>query len=751
MSMDTNMIAEVIVDVKVKALNRPFHYAVPEHLVSVLQPGHRVAVSFGRQQCQGYVLNVTAKGGEGTQLTLKPIERILDEQPILSTELLALGNWMGDRYLCTAIQAFSAMIPGAFRLDGVGAKQQPWLLALRTSTELEAHATSIEHRAPAQARLLRLLAQTSRLDMQQAKVRPSDAAVRSLVQQGLVRLDVIEVQRDAHYGALREEPDGLKIPTVAQARALLQIRSALQADSSSVLCLHGVTGSGKTQVYLDAIESALESGLGAIVLVPEISLTPQMLGRFLARFGARVAVLHSGLSVGEKRDEWMRVQLGAANIVVGARSAVFAPVHNLSLIIIDEEHETSYKQEEAPRYDAREVARWRMDYYHGVTVLGSATPSLNTMREVEASAIGLLPLPLRANGKPLPPVDIVDMRDELKQGNRSLFSTALQHGLETAISRGQQAILFLNRRGYAAFLMCRNCGDVLECPHCDISLTLHKSPSQSHLVCHYCGHRTVEPTLCPSCAEPAMRPYGVGTQQIEQGLRERWPAWRVLRMDVDTMRKKGAHQHAIQQFMDGEADILLGTQMIAKGLDFPRVTFVGVIAADTMLAVPDYRSAERTFNLLTQVLGRAGRATEDGHTVLQTYRPEHFAIQAAARHDYGAFYRQELTVRQAFTYPPYCELCVFVATHAQEQFAAGAARRFERELRRRLQEDDVTILPATPTSVSRVEDKFRYQVVVKYLQWARVQVGVSASYHLVADLMHKHRGTCTIDVAAASI
>ncbi|WP_188882379.1 replication restart helicase PriA, partial [Alicyclobacillus cellulosilyticus] len=553
---------------------------------------------------------------------------------------------------------------------------------------------------------------------------------------------------DAAAALAGPRPEAL---TPAQARAVADIVAAVQRGRGEAVVLFGVTGSGKTEVYLRAIAECLAAGGGAIVLVPEIALTPQMVARFVDRFGSRVAVLHSGLSAGEKRDEWSRIRRGEARIVVGARSAVFAPVQGLKLIIVDEEHEPSYKQEETPHYDARDVARWRAQYRGGVVVYGSATPSLEAMHEVEQGRARLLTLPTRVHGGPLPPVQIVDMREELRSGNRSIFSRALADGLERTVTAGHQAMLFLNRRGYAAFVLCRNCGAILQCPHCDISLTVHKGAAgEGALVCHYCGFAAALPDACPDCGEAVLRPFGIGTQQVEEAIRARWPLWRVARMDVDTTRRKGAHREVLEAFYRNELDVLVGTQMIAKGLDVPNVAFVGVVMADTMLAVPDFRAAERTFDLLTQVVGRAGRAEVPGETVIQTFQPDHYAILAAARHDYAAFYRQERALRERFFYPPFCELAVFVAVHADPGIARGAAARFERELRRRLGPQH-EVLPAVPAAVPRVQNRFRYQVVIKYRRWPDVQAAVTAAYTLVEARLRRYGGACRLDVNAGRI
>ncbi|QSO49502.1 primosomal protein N' [Alicyclobacillus mengziensis] len=861
--MKPTLIAKVVVDVRTKALNRPFDYVVPEGVKA--DTGYRVLVSFGRQLTQGYVVGFEAPPQtEREDRKLKPILSVLDDQPILSAELLAMCNWLTDRYVCTMLEAIQSVLPGAFRTvtrdkyvctqkalhqwlrdereatagdsdegdgdggDGDGGDsdaevndntglhdanalpaailqllrtlgrkplsaeqliarlgpevmlQLPQAISLGLVTEvftqrdkvndrfeaflttdlsseqLAAEVLRRERRAPKQYRLLQRLLQSGLAErpvsVSALGVRPSDAAVQALIHSGVLGMTQEQVFRDEAWlsqlalasggkGAKRELTDWQK-------RALGVITRSLDTKQKQVVVLHGVTGSGKTEVYMQAIDACLTVGRSAIVLVPEISLTPQMVERFTSRFGQTVAVMHSALSAGERKDGWVRVLQGLARVVIGARSAVFAPVVNLGLVVVDEEHEPSYKQEETPFYDAREVAEWRANYHGTVVVYGSATPSLEAMAKVESGRALLTTLPERINQSPMPAVEVVDMREELKSGNRSLFSRALQSGLESCMEAGHQAIVFLNRRGYSAFVLCRNCGERIQCPNCDISLTLHRGQSGDWLSCHYCQYRADVPDTCPACGEQAMRPFGIGTEQVEEHLHRNWPHWRILRMDVDTTRRKGSHHELIHRFERGDADILLGTQMVAKGLDFPNVAFVGVISADTMLAVPDYRANERTFNLLTQVLGRAGRAETTGLTVIQTYRPDHYAVLAAAHHDYGSFYRREKELREAFDYPPYQELSLFLATHAQVNIAKGAAARFERELKRRLSPADATVLSASPSGIGRLENRFRYQVVVKYSQWETVKSSLQEAYAIVSDKMVRLGGTCVLDVNA---
>ncbi len=475
--------------------------------------------------------------------------------------------------------------------------------------------------------------------------------------------------------------------------------------------LHGVTGSGKTEVYLRAIQEVLAKGKEAIVLVPEISLTPQMTSRFKARFGPLVAVMHSALSSGEKYDEWRKIRRGEVKVVVGARSAIFAPFENIGIIILDEEHEGTYKQEDTPRYHAREVAIKRAEYYNCPVILGSATPSLESYARATKGVYTLLTLMKRAKNQALPEVAIVDMRKELKSGNRSMFSVALAEALRKRLEAGEQSILFLNRRGFSSFVLCRDCGTTVECPNCDISLTYHRA--NERLKCHYCGHEERVPLICPECESEHIRFFGTGTQKVEEEIANLFPEARVIRMDVDTTRRKGSHERLLRQFSEGKADILLGTQMIAKGLDFPNITLVGVLAADTTLHLADFRAAEKTFQLMTQVSGRAGRHELPGEVFIQTYSPEHYAIELAKEHHYEPFYNLEMAARRQYGYPPFYFVTLIQFTHEDVLKVADYASRAATFLQSNLSPDTVIIGP-TAAAISRVNNRYRYQCLLKY-------------------------------------
>jgi len=550
------------------------------------------------------------------------------------------------------------------------------------------------------------------------------AVVRALAKRGWV--GITEVARDPGGGVGgNEAPQTL---TADQQSVYDQIQTQRTQAHPTPILLHGVTGSGKTEVYLHAIAATLATGKGAIVLLPEIALTAQMTARFRLRFGDQVAVLHSGLSEREKYQEWLRVRRSRARVVLGARSAVFAPVRDLGLIVVDEEHETTYKQDHDPRYVVREVAVWRAGQTGALALLGSATPSLEAMVRAQSGPYRLLSLPARVEDRPLPEVAVVDMRHEQSAGGQPLFSQRLVKALSDRLSRGEQSILFLNRRGFATVLLCRDCGEVATCPACDISLTLHRA-SNERLMCHFCGHAESLPEHCPHCGSHRIRPFGAGTERVEAELLERFAGIRVIRMDVDTTSAKGSHERLLSEFGRREADVLLGTQMIAKGLDFPGVTLVGVIAADTALRVPDFRAAERTFQLLVQVAGRAGRHALPGEVVIQTFAPEHYAIQTASRQDYHAFYEMELAARRTMRYPPFTEICKFLVAHEDESVARDHAGRLYRQLAARLSGDpQIRLLPAVPSTMARLRYQYRYQVVVVYPSFKAVQPALSAAF-----------------------
>ncbi len=538
----------------------------------------------------------------------------------------------------------------------------------------------------------------------------SSATVKALVDKGLLIKKHREVYRNPFAHKIFKKTSPLPL-TEQQEKAITPILHAVEHDQHETFLLYGVTGSGKTEVYLQSIQEVYEKGKEAIVLVPEISLTPQMVDRFKGRFGNDVAVLHSGLSIGEKYDEWRKIQRKEVKVVVGARSAVFAPFENLGIIIIDEEHETSYKQEENPRYHARDVAIYRAGQYSCPVILGSATPALETFARAQKGVYKLLTLSKRMNAGELPSVSIVDMREELRGGNRSMFSEELFEKLQDRLQKGEQTVLFLNKRGHSSFIMCRDCGYVTQCPQCDISLTYHRFSDS--MKCHYCGYETGVPQTCPECESEHIRYFGTGTQKVEEELAKLLPEARVIRMDVDTTSRKGSHERLLESFGEGHADILLGTQMIAKGLDFPNITLVGVLTADTMLHLPDFRSAEKTFQLLTQVSGRAGRHKLPGEVVIQTYTPEHYSIELAGTHDYDSFYQKEMMMRKMGSYPPFYYLSLITISHEDLLKVVAAAEKVTKFLQSKLSPQSIVLGPAA-SPIPRINNRYRYQCLIKY-------------------------------------
>lgn len=662
------------------------------------------------------VLVAARSGAEATVLTL-----LVQHGPMALPQLLRRADARQERARALQGAAESLRRRGILVGETVfGERVQPLTQVVYElacgEAEAAAAAAQVSARAPRQAAVLEALRQhPGGLSARAlASAGGSPEAARALVKKGLVRQKREEVRRRAaqsgaaqhwHATAAAKAP----VLTPAQQAALDELKRRLKQPQPGTCLLYGVTGSGKTEVYLHAIAEALAAGRQALVLVPEIALTPQMIGRFRARFGDQVAVLHSALGSGERFDEWRQVQAGDARIVVGARSAVFAPFTDLGLIVLDEEHETSYKQDESPRYHARDVAAWLAERHGALLVLGSATPALETFTRAQQGKIGLLRLPERVAGQALPEITLVDLRAELQAGHRSVISRALRASLARCLAANGQAILFLNRRGYSTFVLCRTCGYTVACPDCELALTYHHG--QTNLTCHWCGHAEPAPQTCPACDSKAIRYFGAGTQRVEEELRALFPAAPIARLDVDTTRRKGAHEEILAAFGRGETRVLIGTQMVAKGLDFPGVTLVGVIAADTALHFPDFRAAERTFQLLTQVAGRSGRGQAAGHVVIQTYNPEHYAIAEACRHDYEAFYAQESEIRRELGYPPWAELIKFVVSAADSVAALEEAELLATTLRHT--GDPAAVLGPVAAPLARLRGQYRQHVLLR--------------------------------------
>jgi len=593
--------------------------------------------------------------------------------------------------------------------------------------EISSDTQALANRAPKQGQLLSTLMDKKRLPVSLLlkQTGAPKSSLNALVAKGLVRLE-----EDTVAGKVirqSDRPEVIHELTDKQEQVFRRVSSAIRDGKYAPFLLHGVTGSGKTEVYLRAVQRALEEGKSAVVLVPEIALASQMVSRFSQRFGEGIAVIHSGLSRAERLQEWMRVHRGQAKVVLGARSAVFAPVKDIGIIIIDEEHESSYKQDQVPKYHAREVAKARARQHEAALVLGSATPALESYLETQKRNYGLLTIDQRVTTRPLPVVAVVDMRQERRQGNSGIFSTALFQSLENCLGNGEQAILFLNRRGFASFLICDKCGFSIRCPHCDIALTHHTKGNK--LMCHYCGYQQQVVTQCPRCGSPGIGGVGCGTQQVEEEMYRRFPDLSVIRMDVDNTRKQGAHQRLLDKFGSGEGSVLIGTQMVAKGLDFPNVTLVGVISADTGINLPDFRAWERTFQLLTQVAGRAGRGQRPGRVVVQTYQPDNPAVGRARTHDYLGFYRSELARRRQFGYPPFCRLIRVLITGQDEVKVKTGAEALSKVIKKNflLHSAAGEILGPAPAPLAKIKGKHRWHLVAKSPDAEELKGVVSAS------------------------
>lgn len=762
------MITQVIVDVAVKQTDRIFEYHIPTELEKSIQIGSRVVVPFGRRKVQGFVVGLTEKSEFKGKL--KDLLVIVDEMPPLTPELVDLSQSLAKDIFSYRIKILQAMLPWVMRAgyrkllvpNNDQAKQLPFFkgdpidlnkltdlqqiekvhqllrnddakieylvenrakkkkenqyaLAL-DSTEYTKIYNTLRQNAVKQKKLVMdIIENAATYPKSQNKLEKelglTAAVLNSAVKKGWLVKKAVEVYRNPLAGFEDDEKPKPVTLNEQQQAALDQIASAINKRRSKTFLLEGITGSGKTEVYLHAISKALSQGRNALMLVPEISLTPQMVRQVKARFGNQVAVLHSALSEGEKYDEWRRIRRGETKVVVGARSAVFAPLDNIGLIVIDEEHEASYKQETDPRYNAKDVALWRSRYHHCPLVLGSATPALGSRARAQKHVYQLLRLTKRANNKKLPQVNLIDLKHVQFAGGQFDLSVDLVAAIKKRLEKKEEVILMLNRRGFANFMLCRECGFVLKCPNCDVSLNLHKDTNS--MQCHYCGHSEPIPQACPNCQSKQIRFLGTGTQKVQEELKELLPGARILRMDVDTTRRKGSYKRILDAFGDHEADILLGTQMIAKGLDFPNVTLVGVINADTGLWISDYNASERTFELLTQVAGRAGRAEKEGEVLIQTYNPEHYAIQLAKTQDYERFYGYEMHVRHEGNYPPYFFTVLISISAKKEQNAAREAFRIKRYLMQHLGQETI-ILGPSPSAISRLKNKYYYQILVKY-------------------------------------
>ncbi|SDC57735.1 MULTISPECIES: primosomal protein N' [unclassified Candidatus Frackibacter] len=734
--------AKVVVDVPVSDVDKPFTYLVPMELRDQIEIGYEVEVPFGHRNLTGYVVGIKEELDIEID-NLKEIVKLKSSLPLFNNEILALAKWISEYYQSHLITVLKAVIPSGHRNE----KEKRIVRLSHSLDKVEEKLEKLNNRAYKQKEVLRYLLENQHQNLNTTAlakaVDTSSGTIRRLHEKGLITYERMTVKRTPYSEVDFESTEHLEL-TSEQQIALDKIEGLLKESNANTMLLKGVTGSGKTEIYLQAIDKTLHSGQEAIVLVPEISLTPQTVERFKSRFGSKVAIYHSRLSEGERYDEWLRMKKGKASIVVGARSAIFAPFNNLGLIIIDEEHETSYKQSTHPKYQTRDVANKRAELNDALTVLGTATPSLESYYQVQVGNYKFANLDKRVDDKPLPPVEVIDMREELKVGNKSMFSNKLAEAIEDRLVKNEQIIIFLNRRGFSTFVLCRECGFVLECPNCDVSLTYHAD--QTLLRCHYCDYQREVPDICPECESRYIKYFGVGTQKVEKAIRDEFPTARLLRMDVDTTTRKGAHQRMIDRFKNEEVDILLGTQMIAKGHDFPKVTLVGVITADTALNFPDFRAAEHTFQLLTQVAGRTGRGEVTGEVIIQTYTPEHYSIQLAKEHDYEAFYELEINFRRELRYPPLSHLINLIIKGEEEVAVSKIANQLGVVLEQKIKEDNfkIDVLGPVPAPLSKLRGEYRWQIILKGDNIKQMRRVNQRSIEIIND--NSNLGSVTINV-----
>ncbi len=712
------MIAKILVEINNINVDKTFDYIVPFEYIENIKIGMRVKVPFASRELEGFVLDLVNNADDNYEL--KEIISIVDEKPILNNELLHLGQFMSKKYFSTLISCYQTMLPKALKA------QNKTTINKKMIKYVELCSNSFPKLKPNQEKIVEYLRINGKVKKEEVN-KISVSGVNTLIKNGIIIESLIEEYRLVTKD-INKEKETFKL-TVEQQEAKNKILSQTQ---SSVFLLHGVTGSGKTVVYMEIVEEMLNRGKDSIFLVPEISLTPQMVYHFKSRFGDEVAVLHSRLSEGEKYDEYRKIVEGKVHIVVGARSAVFAPFKNLGAIIIDEEHTTSYKQDNNPKYSAIEIAIERAKNNNAIVILGSATPSLETYARSIKGLYTLVELKHRVNTNNLPLVEIVDMSKEKHRGN--IFSSRLITEVNKRLEEHEQIILLLNRRGYSSFITCSNCGYTAKCPHCDITLTYHKTSNT--LRCHYCGYADKMNDICPSCGEKAIKTLGTGTEKVEEEIKKVFNA-RVVRMDLDTTSKKGSHEKIITAFKNHEYDILLGTQMIAKGLDFSNVTLVGVINADTSLMIPNYRSNEYTFQLLMQTAGRSGRGEKKGSVIIQTFNPEHYAITLASKHDYIDFFKQEMEVRRKLSYPPYYYLIYIKVIGKDYNKISIESNKIASILTRELKNSK--ILGPTTCSVFKLNGLFRFGIIIKYKKEEKME-------EVLQSLVNHYKGNQTVKV-----
>lgn len=688
------MIIGVLVELSNKNIDRVFDYSVPDCFLDKIKLGIRVKVPFGKMELEGFVVEI--KGSSDVEI--KDILDVIDDEAILNSELLELGKKMQEATLATLISCYQIMLPKALKAKNGQVINKKFDTYYYLNKDIVCYGKL----SASQEKIINLCMEKEFV-LRKELVDISLSSLNTLIKKNIL----LEKKLEHYRLSYNEKIEAKKELTNDQK---LVVDEVLANTGYFPYLLFGVTGSGKTEVYMELIEDSLNKGKTSIVLVPEISLTPQMVLRFQKRFGDNIAAIHSALSDGEKYDEWRRIVSGEAKIVIGARSAIFAPLNNIGMIIIDEEHSDSYKQDDSnPRYNAKDIALLRGKYHNCPVIMGSATPSLEVFARAKKGVFKLLELPNRINGKSLPHINIVDMNEMISK-TKGHFSPVLLEAINDRLLKNEQIILLLNRRGYSSFVTCKNCGYTFKCPNCDITLTYHKSSRT--LRCHYCGYGTKVYDTCPECHEKSINDLGVGTEKVEEELNKLFPESKILRMDFDTTSRKGMHEKMIKDFKNHEYDILLGTQIVSKGLDFDNVTLVGVINADTSLNIPDFRSSETTFSLLAQVAGRAGRSDKEGEVVIQTFNPEHYAIQYTKRHDYLGFYNKEMSIRRELKYPPYYYICYVKISGKDNKYIYEESLKITKLFHNKL--INMIILGPSPCTIFKLNNIYRYGIILKY-------------------------------------
>ena len=692
------MYVSVLTQIGAKAVDQTFFYHVPKLLENNIKIGVRVRIPFGNMILDGFVLGISDNSSYDNS-KIKDIINVIDKEPVLNKEMLLLGKYMSDNLLASLSSCYQVMLPKALKAEvksNIKIKYDRYLHRIKSIEEIDRYIGNCKYESQ-----INLLCKLKEGDILITKM---SSSINTIIKYGFASIIYEECKRYKYDGI-----SNYKRVNLTDKQRLVSDTIISSFGKSDTFLLYGVTGSGKTEVYMDVIEKAINNGKSAIMLVPEIGLTPQIVGKFISRFGNVISVLHSKLSDSERYDEYRKITNGESKIVIGTRSAIFVPFNNIGVIIIDEEHTSSYKQDNNPRYSAINVAEWRSKYHNCPLVLGSATPSLESFAKAGNHVYKLLSLTERAGGSVLPNVNIVDMKEEVKKGN-FILSDMLKNKISEVLDRGEQAIILLNRRGYSSTISCRECGYVYKCPNCDITYTYHKS--SNNLKCHYCGYSMVLPNKCSICGSDNLKDYGLGTEKLEETLNSLYKA-RIVRMDVDTTSKKGQHQKIIDDFGEHKYDILIGTQMIAKGLDFPLVTLVGVVSIDSSLTSPDYRASENTFQLLSQVSGRAGRSENKGEVIVQTFNPDHYAITLAKNHDYIDFYKEEMKIRKMLKYSPYYYMVLVSITSKDYELGFKEANKIGSYIRNNISSDSIVLGP-TMANMFKVNNIYHYQIIIKY-------------------------------------